>query len=93
MDKIKQPEDPRGLIFEAYRIDGITVEDCRTIFFDWALGTPDMADLHELVRSLHAHYSREFPDHPMTSVLHEGLTDPQKPRLRRRRRRSGMRDG
>ena len=25
--------DPRGLIFESYRIDGITIEECRMIFF------------------------------------------------------------
>jgi len=29
--------DPRGLIFESYRIDGITIEECRMIFLDWAL--------------------------------------------------------
>ena len=32
--------DPKGLIFEAYRIDGITLPECRTIFLDWALSLP-----------------------------------------------------
>jgi hypothetical protein len=29
--------DPKGLIFEAFRIDGITDAECRSIFVDWAL--------------------------------------------------------
>jgi len=34
------PNDPKGLIYEAYRIDGITKPECRTIFLDWALSLP-----------------------------------------------------
>ena len=26
--------DPRGLIFESYRIENITIEECRMIFLD-----------------------------------------------------------
>ena len=33
--------DPRNLIREAYRIEGITLADCRSIFLDWALGLKD----------------------------------------------------
>ena len=29
--------DPKGLIREAFRIDGITASECRSIFVDWAL--------------------------------------------------------
>ncbi|MEM9010929.1 MAG: hypothetical protein AAGE18_06865 [Pseudomonadota bacterium] len=65
-------EDPRGLIFEAYRIDGIGMADCRTIFFDWALGETSGAK-HQAVETLLAHYGPTFPDHPMTEVLREGL--------------------
>ena len=33
--------DPKGLIREAYRIEGITAAQCRSIFLDWALSLPD----------------------------------------------------
>ena len=32
--------DPKGLISEAYNIDGITAGECRSIFLDWALAFP-----------------------------------------------------
>ena len=38
MNKGNLKEDPRGLLFEAYRIDGITSHECKTIFLDWVLG-------------------------------------------------------
>ena len=38
MNKGKLAEDPRGLLYEAYQIDGISLADCKTIFLDWALG-------------------------------------------------------
>ena len=38
MNKYSILSDPRGVIFEAYRIEGITGPDCRSIFLDWALG-------------------------------------------------------
>lgn len=63
--------DPRGLIFEAYRMN-IGPEDCRTIFFDWALGQPDSVDAEHL-RILLDRYGRSQPDHPMTAVLVEGF--------------------
>ncbi|MHA3913566.1 hypothetical protein [Halovulum sp. GXIMD14793] len=78
------PEDPRGLIREAYSMDGISAKDCRTVFFDWAIGAPDMADPIASIRALHNHYAPRFPDHPMTEVLQEGLVV----RPARRRRRS-----
>ena len=28
--------DPKGLIRESYRIEGITLPECKTIFFDWS---------------------------------------------------------
>ena len=36
--------DPRGLIYEAYRMD-IGPEESRSIFLDWALGTQLGADM------------------------------------------------
>ena len=29
--------DPKGLVRESYRIEGITPGECRSIFMDWAL--------------------------------------------------------
>ena len=65
--------DPRGLIFEAYRIEGIGVAECRTIFLDWALGTPLGADMAADLKVLMAEYGEGAPEHPMTGVLLEGM--------------------
>jgi hypothetical protein len=85
--------DPRGLIREAYRIDGIGAADCRTIFFDWALGSDGPAD-QTAIRTLFERYGAEAPDHPMTAILREGLEladRPPRPRRagHRRRRNDG----
>ncbi|SFE19132.1 hypothetical protein [Roseivivax sediminis] len=63
--------DPRGVIREAYAIEGIGPEDCRSIFLDWALTVPAEADTEALIRTLLARHGT--PDHPMTAVLREGL--------------------
>ena len=63
--------DPRGLIYEAFRIEDITFEDCRAIFFDWALGVPQEQDTQSHLIALIARY--DAPEHPMTAVLKEGL--------------------
>jgi len=74
--------DPRGLIFESYRIDGITSEECRAIFFDWAMGSNDGAGSVDHIKELLAVYQSDFPKHPMTKTLEEGLGAAQKPRRR-----------
>ena len=74
--------DPRGLIFEAYNME-IGPEDCRTIFFDWALGLTGFAGPAE-IRTLLDHYGPAHPDHPMTAVLREGLDRTASPRRRPR---------
>ncbi|MDJ0994252.1 MAG: hypothetical protein QNI90_11800 [Dinoroseobacter sp.] len=74
--------DPRGLVREAYRIEGITLPDCRTIFLDWSLGdTGDVAQ-REAVSRLLVHYGADAPDHPMTQVLRSAMAAP--PDARRR---------
>ncbi|MDA7740076.1 hypothetical protein N9330_01510 [Amylibacter sp.] len=65
--------DPRGLIFESYRIDGITIEECRMIFLDWALAG-SKSDLSEDINILLSEYQVKFDDHPMTTVLRAGLS-------------------
>ena len=74
--------DPKGLVRESYRIDGISLGECRSIFMDWALSVPLTIDTPEALRSLLAHYTPGNETHPMTSVLTEALVTPQAPRRR-----------
>ena len=74
--------DPKGLIRESYRIDGITSSECRSIFFDWALSLPVDHDTSGALKSLLAHYESGAPDHPMTEVMQQGLSDMKAPRRR-----------
>jgi len=69
--------DPRGMIFESYRIDGITIEECRMIFLDWALES-SKTDLTEDINILLKEYQGKFSNHPMTSVLRSGLLKSKK---------------
>lgn len=64
------PHDPKGLVREAYAIDGITAGECRSIFLDWALSLPDGADPLPAVRALLA---RHDVPHPMTDTLQAAL--------------------
>ena len=67
--------DPRGLIKEAYRMDGITAEECRTIFLDWALGQPLDQDTKAIVQQVLTQYADQPADHPMTQTLVAALRD------------------
>ena len=74
--------DPKGLIREAYRIDGIDEGECRSIFLDWALSAPEGAELRAALEALLARHAPANPDHPMTAVLREGLERAAVPRRR-----------
>lgn len=74
--------DPKGLVRESYRIDGITMEECRSIFMDWALSLPVGADVPDAILTLLAEYDPAAPQHPMGQVLREGLTASPEPRRR-----------
>lgn len=78
--------DSKGLIREAYRIDGIGPSECRSIFLDWALSLPVDVDQVEAVRAILERYAEEPEDHPMHAVLREGLA-----RIGTPRRRGGWR--
>ncbi|MDJ1008730.1 MAG: hypothetical protein QNJ13_13010 [Paracoccaceae bacterium] len=65
--------DPRGLIADAYAIEGIGEPECRSIFLDWAIGVPQGKDAAGLIPVLLAHFAEKDPDHPMSRVLAEGL--------------------
>lgn len=74
--------DPRGLVREAYRINGITAGECRTIFLDWALGVPAGTDTRSEVQHLLVQYADQPPDHPMTQTLVAALKDTNPPKRR-----------
>lgn len=79
--------DPKGLIRESYSIEGITLPECKTIFFDWAIQVPVSADPSEHIAFCISYYGTDLPNHPMTSVLKMALKP--SPKNRRRGGRAG----
>jgi hypothetical protein len=77
--------DPKALIREAYRIDGITAPECRSIFLDWALSLPAAISAKDGIMEMISRYGAD-QDHPMTGVLTDGLAAAAAPK-----RRGGMR--
>ncbi|MCC5973515.1 MAG: hypothetical protein JJT81_05640 [Rubellimicrobium sp.] len=76
------PDDPKGLVRESYRIEGISAPECRSIFLDWALSLPVGADPAPAIRGLLDRYGAAAPDHPMTATLQAGLASAAPPRRR-----------
>lgn len=74
--------DPKGLVRESYRIDGITLAECRSVFLDWALSLPAGQSPGPALTVLMQTYGAKAPGHPMTQVLHEGAA-PAAPPARR----------
>ncbi|WP_425039043.1 hypothetical protein [Primorskyibacter sp. S187A] len=74
------PLDPKGLIREAYNIEGITDAECRSIFLDWALALPLEEDTSKAISALLERYGSET--HPMTQVLKAGQAGMAAPRRR-----------
>ena len=85
--KTTHPDDPRDLIGESYRIEGIGPEDCRSIFFDWALGLPGETNPAEAAGRLLAHFNGP-EDHPMSALLREAMAAVETKRGRTGRRRN-----
>lgn len=81
--------DPRGLIQEAYTMADLGEEQYRSIFLDWVLGLPMESPVREYIQVLLGHYQTDYPNHPMTDLLKEGLKKPNKKRSRRTRRITG----
>ena len=65
--------DPKGLIRESYRIEGIGEPECRSIFLDWAISRPDGREATDVVALLLDRHGKDFPDHPMTKVLEAAM--------------------
>lgn len=76
------PLDPKRLIRESYRMDGIDEAQCRSIFLDWALSLPSDQPVADAVRALLARHAPEAQGHPMTAVLEAALQGPITPRRR-----------
>ena len=76
--------DPKGLIEESYKIDGISAPECRSIFLDWALSYQGVSAVG--IAALLARHGEGAEDHPMTVTLREGLSAPQAPKRRGGRR-------
>lgn len=74
--------DPKSLMREAYRIEGITETECRSIFLDWALGLPLGQDSRTAIEAILDLYSAGNPDHPMGDVLRQGLENMANPKRR-----------
>jgi hypothetical protein len=74
--------DPKGLIRESFRIDGITDAECRSILVDWALSLAPDTDPGPAMASL---LDRHQPDpaHPMARLLAEGRDGTAAPPRRR----------
>lgn len=75
--------DPRGLIASAFEIEGISLEECRTIFLDWAISVPHH-DLKASAAFLAERFADRDKDHPMQSVLAEAQHPPRTGRRRRK---------
>lgn len=71
------PDDPKGLIRESFRIEGISDAECRSILVDWALSLPSADDHRAALARLFQRHARTLPDHPMTQLLHEAANAPQ----------------
>lgn len=65
--------DPRGLIRDSYRIDGIDAGQCRSVFLDWVLGASDTPEQSIQIQALVDFYTPQNPTHPMSEVLLQGM--------------------
>ena len=64
--------DPKALIRESFNIEGIKIEECRSILFDWALSLPNDADARIILPLLLEQYG-DKQEHPMLVTLKEGM--------------------
>ena len=77
--------DPKALIRESFNIEGINIEECRSIFLDWALSLPNDVDAKKIIPLLIDKYNNK-KEHPMLLTLREGLITTVSPTRRGGRR-------
>ena len=77
--------DPKALIRESFNIEGIKIEECRSIFLDWALSLPNDVDANKIIPLLIEKYN-DKKEHPMLLTLREGLITTVSPTRRGGRR-------
>jgi hypothetical protein len=77
--------DPKALIRESFNIEGINIEECRSIFLDWALSLPNDVDAKKIIPLLIDKYN-DKKEHPMLLTLREGLMTTVSPTRRGGRR-------
>ena len=77
--------DPKALIRESFNIEGINIEECRSIFLDWALSLPNDVDAKKIIPLLIDKYN-DKKEHPMLLTLREGLITTISPTRRGGRR-------
>ncbi len=75
--------DHKGLIREAFRIEGISEEECRSIFVDWALSLPESLDMQAAIAAVSDRHAAEPDDHPMRRILNEACAGGSIPARRR----------
>ena len=80
--------DPKALIKESFNIEGINIEECRSIFLDWALSLPNDVDAKKIIPLLIDKYN-DKKEHPMLLTLREGLITTLSP-IRRGGRRGRL---
>jgi len=88
MNDDAKTHDPRNLIGDALIMEGLTVEENRSIFFDWAFGLkqPEAAPASAL--ALLAIYRNDATaEHPMIRLLEQAASGPASKRGRTNRRR------
>ncbi len=78
----RDPLDHKNLMREAFRIEGITPEECRSIFLDWALSLPDGTEMQGAIATILTRYAAAPEEHPMLQVLREGQETAARPRRR-----------
>ncbi len=83
--------DTRGLIADALAMEGLSVEENRAIFFDWAFGLAEPERAAEASRDLLAlHRTPDNADHAIIALLEDAANGAAAARGRTgRRRRSG----
>lgn len=80
--------DPRNLIGDAISMHGLSVEQHRSIFLDWAFGLERPEEAPAAAAALLARWRGEAPaDHPMLGLLAEAAAGPAERGRRGGRRR------